>query len=144
MGQCLSIYSFVSKSGQLTISCIIAVSVAATPNAAVSSTAEVHLIPTVLFGVNAFNGAAKANINLALDSSANLKLSLKAGAVVSGSTGTTDSSSASAKFKGCTNVNAGLLVTANADAKLFEVFDKSTSVKMFQKDFDVFEVRFTI
>ncbi|KAI0700589.1 hypothetical protein BC835DRAFT_1304043 [Cytidiella melzeri] len=139
-------------------------SLAATPNAAASGSVEAHIIPTIEFGINALDGLAQANINLDLDSSAKLTLSLDAGATASESTSTAstdppsyymnsydDSSSSSSdsyyasrststsdSFSGCVDVSTGLAVNAGADGSFFDLFDKSTSVSLFQKNFDLF------
>ena len=120
----------------------VAVSVAATPNVAVDGDIEAHLIPAATFGINAFDGDAQANINLSLDTSGKLTLSLKAGSLDTGSAGTAGKSgAASGSFSGCAEIDAGLAVTGGADAHLFDIFDKSVSVTLFQKNFNVLDVR---
>ncbi|KAI0092173.1 hypothetical protein BDY19DRAFT_584807 [Irpex rosettiformis] len=114
--------------------------IAATPNAAVNGNVEAHLIPAATFGVNAFDGDATAEIDLTVDTYGKLDLSLTAqGSASAGTSG----SSASGSFNGCVDVNAGLAVTAGANAQLFNIFDKSTSVTLYQKNFDVFSKCFS-
>lgn len=82
----------------------------------------------VLFGINALDGLAKANVNLNLDTFAQLDLSLAA-------------SAAAKQLSGCTDVKTGLSVNAGADGSFFSLFSKSTSVSLFNKTFTLFTVR---
>ncbi|KAI0340900.1 hypothetical protein BDW22DRAFT_1333399 [Trametopsis cervina] len=102
------------------------------PNVAATGSLEAHIIPTIQFGIDALDGVGKATINLDLDSSAKLALSLKGGASA------TTRRSASGGLSGCLDVSAGLAVNAGADASFFNLFDKSTNVSLFKKSFDVF------
>lgn len=66
---------------------------------------------------------------------------MKAGSLDTGSAGTSGKAgSASGNFNGCAEVDAGLAVTGGADGKLFDIFDKSASVTLFQKNFNVLNV----
>ncbi|KAI0775388.1 hypothetical protein BC629DRAFT_1527098 [Irpex lacteus] len=119
-----------SSGGAFALETWVTVSVAATPNAVANGAIDAHLIPAATFGIDAFDGAAQANINLALDTSSKLTLSLKAGSLDTGSAGTSGKAgSASGNFNGCAEVDAGLA--------LFDIFDKSASVTLFQKNFNV-------
>ncbi|KAI0092175.1 hypothetical protein BDY19DRAFT_884355 [Irpex rosettiformis] len=114
---------------------------AATPNVAASGSVEAHIIPSLQFGLDALNGLAKATINLDLDTSAKLTLSLQAGATISTSTTSSSNSNSTnvdTSFGGCVDLSVGLAVTAGADATFLSLFDQSTSVTLFQKDFDLF------
>jgi hypothetical protein len=110
------------------------------------------------------DGLAKATINLDLDSSAKLGLSLNGAASASTSTnsngtvskgsgyavsnGTSSQNytnsykprSTSSGLNGCVDVSADLAVKAGADGSFLDFFDKSTSVTLFQKNFDLFKV----
>ncbi|THG96943.1 hypothetical protein EW026_g4972 [Hermanssonia centrifuga] len=108
----------------------------ASPNVASQASVEAHIIPTVQFGLNALDGLAEANVNLDLDTSAKLMLSLQASAKAS--TSTYGNSSATGSFSGCVDLSSTLAVNAGADGSFFDLFDKSTSVTLFQKTFDLF------
>ena len=86
------------------------------------------------FGVTALS-VANANVHLDFDASGKLALTLEAGA----SAGTDGASSD--QFGGCTDVSSTLAVKAGADASFFSIFDKSASVTLFSKTFDLFKVR---
>ncbi|KAJ7841079.1 hypothetical protein B0H14DRAFT_2783654 [Mycena olivaceomarginata] len=58
----------------------IPLTLSASPDVKATGTVAVHLIPALNFGVSAFGNLAKAEIDLALDTSASLKLSLEASA----------------------------------------------------------------
>lgn len=51
-----------------------------------------------------------------------------------------ESRSVTGSVTGCVDINAGLNVYAGADADFFGLFDKSTSVKLYNKNWDVFAV----
>lgn len=48
---------------------------------------------------------------------------------------------ASASFGGCFKIGAGLDVNAGADANFFDLFDPSTKISLFSKQFEILEVR---
>ncbi|KAM5542321.1 hypothetical protein V8D89_004194 [Ganoderma adspersum] len=93
-----------------------------------------HLIPTLSFGINALAGKAKATINLDVDGSAAVDLSLSAAAKKA-----TTAAASTSSFGGCVDITSGLTVSASADAAFLKVFDKSTSVDLFKKSFDLFK-----
>jgi hypothetical protein len=45
-------------------------------------------------------------------------------------------------FNGCIGMQAGLSVNAGADANFLGLFDKNTSVTLFKRDFQLFQVMF--
>ncbi|KAL5497716.1 hypothetical protein ACEPAH_2647 [Sanghuangporus vaninii] len=107
----------------------------ASPNVESNATLEAHLIPALKFGVEVLG--TNANIFLNLDAFAALDLGLVAGAVaIVDSSGATD---ASAQVGGCVDVNGGVSVNAGADASFFGLFDTSTEIALFSKDFDLFK-----
>ena len=127
------------------------------PNVASQASLEAHVIPTVglrylssaesfvlpcyyqiSFGLNALDGLAEATVNLDLDTSAKLTLSLKKGATVS--TSSNGTSVSSDPFNGCVDVSSTLAVNAGADGSFLNLFDDSTSVSLFSKTFDLFNV----
>ena len=81
---------------------------------------------------------ADANINLDLDTSAKLTMNLQAGASLS--TSTNGTSSADDQFSGCVDVSSTLAVNAGADASFLDLFNPSTTVSLFSKTFDLFQV----
>ncbi|PIL30026.1 hypothetical protein GSI_07938 [Ganoderma sinense ZZ0214-1] len=98
-----------------------------------------HLIPTLSFGINALAGAAKATINLDVDGEAAVDLSLSADAKKATNVKGTAAAASTSSFGGCVDITSGLTVTASADADFLSIFDKSTSVNLFQKSFDLFK-----
>lgn len=66
-------------------------------------------------------------MNLSLDAQAVLELSL--------------SQNANSQFAGCVDASSSLLVRAGANATFFDVFDKSTTVDIFSRGFELFSVR---
>ncbi|KAK1222410.1 hypothetical protein PQX77_014743 [Marasmius sp. AFHP31] len=104
-----------------------------TPSVASKAVLEAHIIPTLLLGVTALGGTAKANVFLDLDASAGVTLSLDAN--VTASTDGTKSGS----VNGCIDVGSGFDVNAGADASLFGLFDKNTKVNLFTKKFSLFK-----
>lgn len=88
-----------------------------------------------MIGINAFEGVAQATITLSLDASATIALNGSANLPPTGS-----DSSVQIADGACVDVSTALLVSAGADAGLFNIFDKSTSVTLFSKSFDLFNV----
>ncbi len=107
------------------------------PNITSHGQIAAHLIPSLAFGIDVLSGAAKATINLDVDASAAVDLSLTA--VAEAGISKDGSKSTDASFGGCVDVTTGLAVTAGADASLLSLFDKSTSVDLFNKTFDLFK-----
>ncbi|KAF5370996.1 hypothetical protein D9615_010020 [Tricholomella constricta] len=101
-----------------------------------------HLIPRLDIGVSALGGSAEATVSLDLDTSAtvtmNLNAAAAAGVALESTTGAA-SNSASASVDGCVKANAALNVNAGADGSFFGLFDRSTKVPLFGKDFEVFQ-----
>ncbi|KAF8877430.1 hypothetical protein BD779DRAFT_1448510, partial [Infundibulicybe gibba] len=110
----------------------------ASPAVKATGSVEAHLIPSLNLGVSALGDTVKAEVFVALDASATMQLSLEAQAeaasVVQGS-----STHASAGFGGCFEIKAGLNVNAGADASFFGLFDPSTQVTLFSKNFELFK-----
>ncbi|KAF7794340.1 hypothetical protein EIP86_005474 [Pleurotus ostreatoroseus] len=113
----------------------------ASPQVAAQASLEAHVIPNIAFGINVLGKLADANINLDLDTSAKLSMSLQAGANLSKSTNGT--SSAADQFDGCVDVSSTLAVNAGADASFLDLFDPSTTVSLFSKTFDLFQKCFS-
>ncbi|TFK84342.1 hypothetical protein K466DRAFT_602089 [Polyporus arcularius HHB13444] len=107
------------------------------PNITSHGQIAAHLIPSLAFGIDVLSGAAKATINLDVDASAAVDLSLTA--VAEAGISKDGSKSTDASFGGCVDVTTGLAVTAGADASLLSLFDKNTSVDLFNKTFDLFK-----
>ena len=82
--------------------------------------------------------SSKADVFLDLDTFAALDLSLEAGATAS--VDTDGNKNASAQVGGCVDVNGGVSVNAGAEGSFFGLFDDSTQVSLFSKDFDFFKV----
>lgn len=107
------------------------------PDVTANGQVTAHLIPSLAFGINALDGVAKATINLDVDAQAGLDLSLTASGQAS--TSTNGSKYADKSFGGCVDVTSGLTVSAGADADFLSIFNKGTSVNLFQKTFDLFK-----
>ncbi|KAJ7437978.1 hypothetical protein B0H11DRAFT_1753194 [Mycena galericulata] len=137
----------------------------AAPDVTATGTITAHLIPSLNLGVSALGGKAQATVFLALDTNAAVQLSLdgsasatkvidpNAGAAGNGtviddgsagnSTSTDDGSDTAAtvtdSLGGCVNVNGGINVNAGVDGDFFDLFDKTASVSLFSKDFQIFQ-----
>ncbi|KAJ7438099.1 hypothetical protein B0H11DRAFT_2105656 [Mycena galericulata] len=107
-------------------------SLSVTPSVASKGVVTAHVIPRLDLGVSGLGGLASSTVFLQLDASATMTLSLDANATADAST---TGSSASASVNGCVDVGAGLDVSAGASADFFGLFDPSTSVSLFNKQF---------
>ncbi|KAJ7673894.1 hypothetical protein DFH06DRAFT_1279635 [Mycena polygramma] len=96
-----------------------------------------HVIPSLDLGVSALGGIASATVTLNLDASATMTLTLDASANADVSTG--GAPAASGQVNGCVDIGAGLNVNAGASADFFNLFDPSTKVNLFTKNFDLFK-----
>lgn len=120
----------------------LALQLSVTPDTSAKGTVEAHLIPVIDLGLSALGGLAKATVFLDLDASASLTLTLDAHSktVVDGN----GNSNTAGSVSGCVDIAGGLDVNAGADASFFGLFDKSTQVTLFSKDFDFFKVYKTV
>ncbi|KAJ3569321.1 hypothetical protein NP233_g5126 [Leucocoprinus birnbaumii] len=137
------------------------------PSGTATGTVELHLIPSVNFGIDALAGTVSAEVFVDLDASAtatlmgtatgaqqsvNLKrdaLSIRGsgpigGALFSKRTPQSDSGSSGdagsgASFGGCLDTKAGLSVNVGATGSFFSLFDASKSIALFNKDFKLFK-----
>ncbi|GLB45709.1 hypothetical protein LshimejAT787_2600420 [Lyophyllum shimeji] len=101
-----------------------------------------HLISYPAFmSVSLPNGAAKATVFLALDTSASVTMTLNAdasaGATVQSTTGAA-SKCTSRSVNGCGTANGALNVDAGGDASFFGLFDPSTKVSLSSKNAELF------
>jgi len=113
------------------------IKLSATPDFTANATLQAHLIPSFQFGISALGGKAKATIHLDLDASAEIDLGV--GLVgTSASVSTTGNPASARPLPGCPRVDSGIAFNAGADAALLGLFDQSTSVNLFQKDFTLF------
>lgn len=101
------------------------------------ATLEAHIIPTVDVGINFLGSVASATVFLDLDASATLDITGAAQASAGASTKSGKAASASAQ--GCVDLSSGLDVNAGAQGSFFGLFDKSTQVTLFSKDFELFQ-----
>ncbi|KAJ4488374.1 hypothetical protein J3R30DRAFT_3279916 [Lentinula aciculospora] len=116
-----------------------------TPSVKSTGSLTAHLIPTLNLGIQALDNLASATVFLDLDASATMQFSGSGSASnsTSSSTGTSSnitSSSTGIQFGGCVEIDTGLAVNAGADAKFFDLFDASTQVPLFNKEFVLFKV----
>lgn len=75
-------------------------------------------------GIDALDGVASATIFLDLDASATLQLQ----------------GNVQGTAEGCVDLSTGLAVNAGAQGNFFDLFDDSTQVALFNRDFDIFNV----
>ncbi|KAG5641231.1 hypothetical protein DXG03_005688 [Asterophora parasitica] len=113
-----------------------------TGNVASSSVATAQLNPRIDLAVNALGGLAKATVLVNIDSRSTVRLNLNAAGNAGGSietpTGGTKGG-ASASVDGCVTAGAALNANVGADAKFFNLFDRSTSVSLYAKDWELFQ-----
>ncbi|KAJ7580284.1 hypothetical protein C8J56DRAFT_279200 [Mycena floridula] len=112
-----------------------------TPSIASTGTLAAHIIPRLDLGLSALGGIAKASIFLNFDASADLSLSLDGSTVVKRDSvwSSREVSRRAGAVSGCIDLGADFAVNAGADASFFGLFDKSTSITLFEKEFDLFK-----
>lgn len=124
----------------------IALNLALSPSVRANGKVEAHLIPTLNLGISALGDVAEATVFLNLDASAtatlNLEAKLPGAAATIGRRDELEARQQEASFGGCFDVKAGFSVNAGADASFFAVFDTGTSVTLFEKEFELFQVCF--
>jgi hypothetical protein len=79
-----------------------------------------------LFGINALDGLADVDVELDLDTYAELDLTL--------------SESYQSGFTGCADVKTGIAVSAAANGSFFSLFNKASIITVYNKSFDLFKV----
>ncbi|TDL21237.1 hypothetical protein BD410DRAFT_771726 [Rickenella mellea] len=115
---------------------------AVSPGVASKGTLEAHIIPTVDIGLSALGNLASATIFLNLDSNAIMTLSLNAGS--NATINTNGKATAGAGVDGCVDVSGGVSANAGAQGKFLNLFDDTTSVPIFQKNFELFKKCFGV
>ncbi|KAF5376725.1 hypothetical protein D9615_007807 [Tricholomella constricta] len=108
-----------------------------------TTTAVAHIIPRIDLGVTALGGIAKASVFINLDAHASVRLDLNATGKAGGSIETRTgeiTGDASAGVNGCVTAGVGLDSNVGADATFFGLFDATTSVSLFEKDWELFQV----
>ncbi|KAF9451431.1 hypothetical protein P691DRAFT_773101 [Macrolepiota fuliginosa MF-IS2] len=119
-----------------------ALALSVNPSLASRTYVEAHIQPRIEVGIDAIAGAATATVFLNVDAHADATLSLDAAAVITPREETAnvevDSRAVTARVTGCVDVNAGLNIYAGADASFFSLFDKSTSVTLYNKSWDIY------
>ncbi|KAF7800086.1 hypothetical protein EIP86_011329 [Pleurotus ostreatoroseus] len=99
------------------------IQLSAVPGVAMDGAIVAHVIPSLVFGVNAFSGTQDVKVTLGLDAQAKLDLELL--------------NTPTAQLVGCTDMTTGLSVTATADGSFFGLFDATTQ-NIFSQNWEVF------
>ncbi|KAG5646580.1 hypothetical protein DXG03_002883 [Asterophora parasitica] len=115
---------------------------AVTGNVASTSVATAQLTPRIDLGLSALGGTAKATVFVNLDSRSTVLLNLNAAGNAAGSIkippGNTKGG-AGASVNGCITAGSALNANVGTDAKFFNLFDKSTSVSLYAKEWQTFQ-----
>ncbi|KAG5642839.1 hypothetical protein DXG03_002045 [Asterophora parasitica] len=102
------------------------------------SVVTAQLTPRIELGLDALGGAAKATVFVNLDSSSTVLMNLNAASNAAGSSnippGNTTTGDAGASVNGCITAGSVLNAYAGTDAKFFDLFDHSTSVSLYAKE----------
>ncbi|KAJ7495528.1 hypothetical protein FB451DRAFT_1077168 [Mycena latifolia] len=111
--------------------------------AAATGTIEAHVIPSINLGISAL-GVVDATVFLDLDASATMTLKVEADAVHSDDQSGDDSSDAFGDDGSSDNADDGSDsdVDTGATGSFFGLFDKSTKVSLFKKDFELLSKTF--
>ncbi|KAH9894966.1 hypothetical protein C8Q73DRAFT_645192 [Cubamyces lactineus] len=126
-----------SQTGNVTVGKTGEVQLSASPSVTAHGQLAAHLIPSIAFGVSAFDGKAQTTVRLDFDAETSLDLSL-AGFLEAPRPDQCHKRIRLA-FDGCADVSSGFSVNAGADADFFDIFKKGASVSLFEKDFDLYK-----
>lgn len=118
-----------------------ALKLSVSPTLAAVGTVEAHVIPTIVLGIDALGGKAKADVFVKMDSSAKVTLTMNAGGSVQVSSMAKPQGSTSGGISGCVDVGGALLVEAGATAKFFDVFDESARLNLYDMKGQIYQVR---
>ncbi|KAJ3912589.1 hypothetical protein F5877DRAFT_53831 [Lentinula edodes] len=107
-----------------------------------SATMQLSLDAVDSASVSVDNGESSSNSTTSTSNSTSTASSTNSAvsAYYSVSSTTTTTSSTGLQFGGCVEIDTGLAVNAGADAKFFDLFDASTQVPLFSKEFVLFKV----
>ncbi|KAJ3886089.1 hypothetical protein GG344DRAFT_58099 [Lentinula edodes] len=107
-----------------------------------SATMQLSLDAVDSASVSVDNGESSSNSTTSTSNSTSTASSTSSAvsAYYSISSTTTTTSSTGLQFGGCVEIDTGLAVNAGADAKFFDLFDASTQVPLFSKEFVLFKV----
>ncbi|KAJ3807523.1 hypothetical protein EV368DRAFT_40257 [Lentinula lateritia] len=107
-----------------------------------SATMQLSLDAVDSASVSVDNGESSSNSTTSTSNSTSIASSTSStiSAYYSISSTTTTTSSTGLQFGGCVEIDTGLAVNAGADAKFFDLFDASTQVPLFSKEFVLFKV----
>ncbi|KAJ3927693.1 MAG: hypothetical protein NXY57DRAFT_903430 [Lentinula lateritia] len=107
-----------------------------------SATMQLSLDAVDSASVSVDNGESSLNSTTSTSNSTSTASSTSSAvsAYYSISSSTTTTSSTGLQFGGCVEIDTGLAVNAGADAKFFDLFDASTQVPLFSKEFVLFKV----
>ncbi|KAJ3862916.1 hypothetical protein EV359DRAFT_44147 [Lentinula novae-zelandiae] len=107
-----------------------------------SATMQLSLDAVDSASISVDNGESSSNSTTSTSNSTSTASSTSSAvsAYYSISSTTTTTSSTGLQFGGCVEIDTGLAVNAGADAKFFDLFDASTQVPVFSKEFVLFKV----
>lgn len=112
-----------------------------------------HIIPSLNFGINLLAGKAEADIFVNLDTSATLSVSVDGKADLSKTIQTKRRIAAdlaerelaerdlSGSINGCVGMTTGVSANVGAKGQFFSLFDANTALPLFNKQFQLFNVR---
>ncbi|KAJ8486964.1 hypothetical protein ONZ51_g4473 [Trametes cubensis] len=129
-----------SQTGNITLGKMSGVQLSASPSVTSHGQLTAHLIPSIAFGISAFDNKVQTTASLNFDAETSLDLSLSGSLGLAAPTGQCRRRM-KLGFNGCANLTSGFSVNAGVNADFFDVFKKGKSVQFFKKDFDLYEVR---
>ncbi|KLO16502.1 hypothetical protein SCHPADRAFT_937851 [Schizopora paradoxa] len=104
------------------------------PSVSAEATLEAHLIPTLGFGISAFDNSATVFVDL----DAGLEIDLNA-TVEGAVTISTGGGSASESAEACIDVSSPISFNVGASGNFFDIISGSTSIEIFEETFEIYQ-----